>query len=256
MKPQYYDFIELFKNNIKIEHICSDLKCWESDLESRETALQFMKDNNFTLLGIKKKGIVLSKVLNNKGIIEDINLNEIIRKNLPITELLDKFMNEHKTHYFININGNIEKIVTNGDLQKGPARLLLFGLIMNFEVVCIEFILRYAPNWQEILDQKFFKNIKERYESLKTQDLEIDMLHCSFLDDKIEIIKEVEKFKDFCSACKKDEGDIRFNLKKLKKLRNNLAHSNSMRADFNKWDELLESIRICRIFTGEMRKFL
>ena len=45
-------------------------------------------------------------------------------------------------------------------------------------------------------------------------------------------------------------GDVRFILKKLKKLRNNLAHSNHMRSDLKNWDELLETIRICRTFTN------
>ncbi len=29
-----------------------------------------------------------------------------------------------------------------------------------------------------------------------------------------------------------------------------------MRADFDNWDELLETIKICRIFTREMKEFL
>jgi len=256
MRPQFYDFIELFEDNITVSYIASDLICWECDSQSRNDALQFMRNKNFDLLGIRKKGKIIKKVLTNKGIIKDINPDEIIPDNLPITKLLDKFMDEHKTKYFLNSNENIEKIVTIGDLQKGPGRLLLFGLIMNFEVVCIDFIIRYASNWQNLLDKEIFDKIKERYESLKGQNLDIDMLHCSFLDDKIEIIKKIEKFNDFCLVCEKNEGDIRYILKKLKKLRNNLAHSNHMRADFERWEDLLETIKICRIFTSEMRKLL
>lgn len=256
MRPQFYNFIELFKENITVYHISSDLKCWECDLESREEALQFMDDKNYDLLGIRKEGKVINKVLTKKDTIKDINPNEIIPDNLPITELLDKFMNEHKTHYFLNSNGDIEKIVTIGDLQKGKGRLLIFGLIMNFEVVCIDFIIRYASDWQNLLDKEIIDKIKERYGSLKAQDLDIDMLHCSFLGDKIKLIKKIEKFNDFCLICEKDEGDIRYILNKLKDLRNNLAHSNHMRVKFDNWDELLETIKICRIFSSEMRKLL
>lgn len=82
---------------------------------------------------------------------------------------------------------------------------------MNFEVVCIDFIIKSCGlKWQEVLDTKIFNKIKERYDSLKDQDLDIDMLHCSFIDDKIEIIKKAEKFKDFCLVYEKDEGDIRY----------------------------------------------
>ncbi len=257
MKPQFYDFIELFKEKITVDHIASELKCWECDSESREEALQFMDTENYDLLGIRKKGKMIKKVLTNKGKIKNINPNEIIPEHLPITKLLDKFMDEKKTKYFLNSNDDIKKIVTIADLQKGPARLLLFGLIMNFEVVCIDFIIKSCGlKWQEVLDTKIFNKIKERYDSLKDQDLDIDMLHCSFIDDKIEIIKKAEKFKDFCLVCEKDEGDIRYFLKKLKKLRNNLAHSNHIRVRFDNWDQLLETIKICRIFTREMREFL
>lgn len=256
MRPHFYDFIESFEENITVAHIASDLTCWECDSQSREDALQLMHNKNYDLLGIRRKGKMIKKVLTNKGIIKNINPDEIIPNDLPITKLLNKFMNDHKTKYFFNSNENIEKIVTIGDLQKGPGRLLLFGLIMNFEVVCIDFIIKYASNWQNLLDKEIFDKIKERFESLKAQDLDIDMLHCSFLDDKIEIIKKIEKFNDFCLVCEKDEGDIRYYLKKLKKLRNNLAHVNHMRANFEKWDDLLETIKICRIFTREMRKLL
>lgn len=36
MRPQFYDFIELFKEKITADHIASELKCWECDSESRE----------------------------------------------------------------------------------------------------------------------------------------------------------------------------------------------------------------------------
>ena len=256
MRPQFYDFIELFQEKITVDYISSDVECWECDSESREKALRYMKDKNYDLLGIRKKGKVINKVLTNKGTIEDINPNEIIPKKRSITDLLDKFINEDRTRYFLKSRRRIRKIVTIGDLQKGPARLLLFGLIMNFEVVCIDFITKYVSNWQDLLDKDIFEKIDERYKPLKAQDLDIDILHCSYLDDKIEIIKNIEKFNDFCLVCKKDEGSIRYILKKLKNLRNNLAHSNHMRANFKEWDELLESIKICRILTLEMKRLL
>jgi len=256
MKPQFYNFIDLFKKNIIVNTISSDLVYWECDSEFKAQALQIMKDENFDLLGIKKKGRVIHKILTNKGQILDIESNEIIPERMPITEILDKFIDERKTYYFLNSNGEISKIVTIGDLQKGPCRLLLFGLIMNFEIVCIDFISKKVPNWQELLNKRILKNIRKRYKKMKAKDLDLDMLHCSFIDDKIEIIKKIEIFNDFCLACEKNESDLRYILKKLKKLRNNLAHSNHMRIDFKKWDEVLETIKLCKILTSEMRKLL
>lgn len=105
---------------------------------------------------------------------------------------------------------------------------------MNFEIVCIDFIKAfYGSRWRDVSDDESFKKIENRYNSLIDQDLDIDILHCSFIDDKIEIIKKTEKFKDFCLVCEKSEGDIRYFLKKLKTLRNNLAHSNHIRAHFD-----------------------
>ncbi|KKL53463.1 hypothetical protein LCGC14_2275200 [marine sediment metagenome] len=82
------------------------------------------------------------------------------------------------------------------------------------------------------------------------------MLHCSFIEDKIEIVKNTKHFETLCLNCGKDEGDIRYFLKKMQKLRNNLAHSNHMRSNFKNWGELLETIKICRVLTFEMKRFL
>ena len=96
MRPQFYNFIKLFKEKITVDYISSDVECWECDSESREKALRYMKDKKYDLLGIRKKGKVINKVLTNKGTIEDINPNEIIPKRRSITNLLDKFINEDK----------------------------------------------------------------------------------------------------------------------------------------------------------------
>ncbi|TXT63695.1 MAG: hypothetical protein BAJALOKI1v1_680008 [Promethearchaeota archaeon] len=248
--------MELFKQNITVDSISSDLEYWKCELQSKEEAMQLMKDENYDLLVIKKGEKILKKVLTKDKKILEITNEQIISENLPITDLLNKFINKQIRHYFLNKEGEINKIITIGDLQKGPARLLLFGLIMNFEVVCIDFIIKYAPNWETLLDSKVLKKIEKKYKSLKAKDLDINKLHCSFIIDKIEIIKQTEMFEDFCLICKRDKGDIRYILKKLKDFRNNLAHSNHMRAKFDDWADLLESIRICRIFTNEMRKLL
>ena len=53
MRPQFYNFIDLFKENITVDCISSDLEYWECDLESDEEALQFMKEKNYLTFGIK-----------------------------------------------------------------------------------------------------------------------------------------------------------------------------------------------------------
>lgn len=55
-----------------------------------------MDTENYDLLGIRKKGKMIKKVLTNMGKIKNINPNEIIAEHLPITKLLDKFMYEKK----------------------------------------------------------------------------------------------------------------------------------------------------------------
>ncbi len=114
----------------------------------------------------------------------------------------------------------------------------------------------YIDYWKNALDKCTFYKIKCEYERLREEDFDIDLLHCSLLDDKIEIIKKIESFKDICLMCERDEGDVKYLLKKLKRLRNNLAHSNHLRTKFRNWNELLETVKICRVFTEEMRKEL
>jgi len=52
----------------------------------------------------RKKGKVLNKILTNQDKIDVITPKEIIIKDLLIMEPLDRFMNEHKPHYFLDFH--------------------------------------------------------------------------------------------------------------------------------------------------------
>ncbi|MHA1252140.1 MAG: hypothetical protein ACTSRP_19295 [Candidatus Helarchaeota archaeon] len=255
MRLEYYDFIELFEKNIMADYISSDLVYWNCDIESRESAIELMWEKNYDLLVIKKANKVLRKVITKENEIKEITPEQVIPKSTPITKLINKLIDEKYHYYFIEQDGQIKDIITLADLQKGPSRLLLFGLIMNFEIVCIDFILKFCPDWQFSLEEKILKKIIERFNCLRKFNLDITPLHCSFIDDKINILKNSDKFKDLCESCKEKEHTIRFYLKRLIKLRNNLAHSNHIKAGFKNWENLLKTIKTCLLLTEKMMEY-
>ena len=77
-----------FKEYITVDHISSDLKCWDCDSESREEAIQFMEDMNYNLLGIRKEGKLINKVITDRDKIKDIKPDEIIPDTLGDKNLL------------------------------------------------------------------------------------------------------------------------------------------------------------------------
>lgn len=59
MRPKFYDFVNLFEDNITVDYIASDLMNWDPRSESRIEALERMADLDFDLLGIIKKDKVI-----------------------------------------------------------------------------------------------------------------------------------------------------------------------------------------------------
>lgn len=243
VKPEFYDFIELFENKIFVKYIASELDCWNTKTETKDEAIERMIRKNYDLLGVNENGEIKEYITKNRDI-KKIKEEEVISDNTPITELV-KFFNKNKIRrFFISGENNIKMIVTTADLQKGPSLLLFFGIITNFEILCYHLIKNYKDsNLMKILSKRRRKLIKRRFNKLKKRNDDIDKLSCSDLGDKLKLILKIEDFNEILGNIGLSKSKAKDLFKSLKKLRNNIAHARYIKSGFYDWKEIIDLIK-------------
>lgn len=256
MKPEFYDFIELFENNIFVKYIASELDCWNTKTETKDEAIKRMIRKNYDILGINENGEVIEYITKNR-VIKKIKEEEVISDNTPINELILLFIERESRRFFISKEDNIKWIVTTADLQKGPSLLLIFGIIANFEILCNYLIKNhYNSNWEKILSKRRQKFINRRFNKYKKQDDDLDKLSCSDLGDKMKLILKTEVFNRILEKISLSKTKAKDLFKKLKKLRNNIAHARYIKSGFIDWKEIIELIKKIELFSIKINSFL
>ncbi|MHA1149350.1 MAG: hypothetical protein ACTSR8_14030 [Promethearchaeota archaeon] len=254
MKPKFYDFIELFENNITVEHISSALECWDEDSEGKQDALEKMKEKGFDILPIKQNSCISSCITKDKEIL-DIEIQDLLSNSTPLTHVLELFRHNPKRKFFILKENKIDGILTIADLQKGPFCLLIFGLITNFEIMCLELIKHFNLEWEKVIPERKEK-IQETYDKSKQKDGEIDKLYYTTLSDKLMILRNISEFNNILERNGWSSTNTRRILARIERLRNNLAHSRYIKTGFNKWEDLIDIIEKIETLTMEIQNYL
>jgi hypothetical protein len=189
-----------------------------------------MKRLDFDVLGVEENGII-------NGYIERISLeighcnkyqrtfqpSELIAESTPLIDLFPILRDVQRV--FVLDRNKVSAIVTRGDMQKAPVRMLLFGLVTLLEMNLLRLIRIYYPNdsWQEFLNDEHLEEAKNRLSKLQAKNEAIDLADClQFCDKRNLIIRRSDICKHLILKSKRS-GDIL--LRDVEDLRNNLAHS-------------------------------
>jgi hypothetical protein len=199
MDPKHYDFGDLFKKNITVDYISSELKSHRKDTEDwMNNAVKLMEKRGYDVIGIENKDGAIFECLKLDKPDEPclIRPDEIISDSLPMTELIELFSSSKRKYFFVLKGNEIKDIVTLTDLQKPMFRLYLSGLLSNFEVICIEFIKRFCNDWYSILTDDRKKRLDEFYNKVKNDDENVDKLYYTTFPDKQYILFNYKEKKD------------------------------------------------------------
>ena len=117
----------------------------------------------------------------------------------------------------------IAGLVSWSDLQKLPVRAALFGLITGFEITMFDTIRRMHPNgdaWLALLSSGRRKKVKDKIESSRENDSDVDALLYTEISDKGTILRK---------SCDLGESQrqLKEHFKKIRKLRDKLAHASN-----------------------------
>lgn len=128
----------------------------------------------------------------------------------------------HKQPYWFTVGRDgISGLVTWSDIQKLPARIALFALVTQLELLMLERIEEFHPDetWMALLSKSRLERTRSKIKMAKERDSLIAPLHYTDFCDKRDILRKRYGGKSFVSS-----------MRKIEDLRNSLAHASEYAA--------------------------
>ncbi|MBD2694010.1 hypothetical protein [Anabaena catenula] len=245
LKSRSQDLRSLFENSITIEYVAEPLKAVTADADVTEV-LDWMQLQDFDVVGVKTGDTIsgyveLTTLLKSQsGKCSDyqrvFHPQELVAISTPLMKLFP-ILKQTPRLFVLDCN-KVSGIITCGDLQKAPVRMLLFGLVTLLEMNLLRLVRLYYPqdSWQKVLKpdrleaaQKLWRESQERNEATDLLD------YLQFCDKRELVLNQPELFQQL--ELKSKRFGERF-LKSAEHLRNRLAHAQSL-VSGSSWKDLI-----------------
>ncbi|MFB2922181.1 MULTISPECIES: CBS domain-containing protein [Aerosakkonema] len=243
LKSTSADLRSLFEDSITVKYVAEPLKSVLAT-QSAPVVRQWMESLNFDVLGVEDNGIICGYIDRQSladGLCGDyqriFHPSELIAASTPLIELLRIL--RYKTKVFVLDRDRVSGIVTRGDLQKAPVRMLLFGLVTLLEMQILRLVRIYYPNdsWQPFVKSDRVALAKKLWHDRQAKNEAMNLTDYLQFSDKRELILAKTEIVDRLGLKSKRAGE-RF-LKSAEALRNKLAHAQDLVND-SSWPELIE----------------
>lgn len=212
---------------------------------------KYFNEDNFDVIGFQENGKVTGFINKNTlgettKYIESVKTFDIHDLITPTTDIRDCLkLLQHRNYLFIIDQSQVTGIITAADRQKPAVRMMLFGTITIFESQLASLIhLRYPENtWGKFISELRLENAKKYYDELLKKNLDINLINCTQICDKTDIVLKDDKLLTSLTDLSKTEAKKVF--KKAQNLRNDLAHAQSLQIWFENEDvlSLIDQIR-------------
>ncbi|MBD2440379.1 hypothetical protein [Nostoc sp. FACHB-110] len=245
LKSRSQDLRSLFENNITIEYVAEPLKSVSSQADVLEV-FEWMRKQDFDVVGIESAETIT-------GYIERSNLisaksgqcgdyqklfhsQELIAISTPLMKLLP-ILRQTPRLFVLDCN-QVSGIVTCGDLQKAPVRMLLFGLVTLLEMNLLRLVRLYYPqdSWQKFLKAERLEIAKRLWRESQERNEATDLLDYLQFCDKRELVLHQPALLEQLELKSKRSGE-KF-LKSAEQLRNRLAHAQNL-VTGSSWQDLI-----------------
>ncbi|HLP89611.1 MAG TPA: hypothetical protein VK184_13595 [Nostocaceae cyanobacterium] len=249
LKSRSQDLRSLFESNITIEYVAESLKSLPANMDVQE-ALDWMQEQDFDVVGVATENTISgylergSLLQHQSGKCSDyqkiFHPQELIANSTPLMKLLPIL--QHTPRLFVLDCNQVSGIITYGDLQKAPVRMLLFGLITLLEMNLLRLVRLYYPQdaWQKGLKSDRIEAARKLWRESRERNEATDLLdYIQFCDKRDLVLNHPELFQ--LLGLKSKRFGERF-LKMAEQLRNRLAHSQSL-VSGSSWTELISLAR-------------
>lgn len=243
LKSSSQDLRDLFEHSINVKHIAEKLQSCQDGDDAIEVKRR-MDELDFDVLGVEDEGVI-------NGYIERTSLetgpcskyqrtfhpSELIAESTPLIDLFPILHDAPRV--FVLHRNRVSVIVTRGDLQKAPVRMLLFGLVTLLEMHLLRLIRIYYPNdsWQEFLNDGRLEQAKKLLSERHARNEALDLADCLQFCDKRDLILRRLDIRERIRLKSKQSGEIL--LEFTEKLRNKLAHGQDL-VTGSSWPEVID----------------
>ena len=154
------------------------------------------------------------------------------------------FIRDADRHPFrLVVSGHqISGLVTLADLQRLPVRAALFAIVTHLELTMADVIRRrlsQPDNWMELLSQERAAEVQRRVESAESDTRGEKLLYTEF-SDKVTIIA---KYEPVLRELAKSKTSFSKDMRKIRELRDKLAHANDYAATQKAARHVCECVR-------------
>lgn len=245
LKSRSHDLRTLFERDITADYIAEPLQTLPADLEMIEGLVR-MDLKDFDVMGVEHQGLITGYlergVLITPGLTtcQDyqtvFKLQDLVSAGTPLIKLLPLFK---QTDRLFVLEGNmITSIITHGDLQKAPVRMLLFSQVTLLEMNLLRLIRLYyaGDSWQSVLKGDRLDLAQRHLQSSQARNQAISLLdYLQFCDKRDLVLRHPDLFVKLKFSSRNTAEHL---FKSAEKLRNCLAHAQDLVHD-STWSELI-----------------
>lgn len=227
-RPQIEWIRDFWKRFLTAETIAESIE-YATFGDPVEQVIETMDKKRFDILGLKNhEGYIYDYVLRDemKGeTLEDcakpIGLERLVSLQTPLKDCISRTIEQK--WLFVMGGECIEGIITIADLHKQPVRMLLFSAISMLEMAMLKIIREYFPDEKDwSISPGRLEKAKKRLKQREEANQQIDLPQCLEFCDKCDILIEKQMWSELGFPSKNQAKSI---FKELRKLRDNLAHS-------------------------------
>jgi hypothetical protein len=230
--PSTYDAERIFLRNLAVRDIADALPSFDHSTPA-EQARAALAAARRSVAGVRQNGWVSGYLLLDElgaGACGDyahpLDQAVVLADSTSLIELTQAMVAADWA--LVRVLGEVNGIVTRTDLQDPPVRMWLFGMITVIELRFQKMIEQRfeAEEWVKYMSPARLEKARRMLEERQRRGQESNLVDCLQFSDKAQIVARDEILRGqagFASRNRAEEG-----IKRLERLRNNLAHSQSI----------------------------
>lgn len=245
LKSNTHSLRDLFENSITIAHLVEPLKTVNGAVAAAEV-LPWMALHDFDVVGVEQEGrvvgyvekVALANTIGNCAACQkSFAPDELVAISTPLLKLMPIL--RHHQRVFVLTGNHVNGIVTRGDLQKAPVRMLLFGLVTLLEMNLLRLVRRYYPgdDWQQILRSDRLEAAQKLWQESLARNEATELIDYLQFCDKRDLVIHHPELMQLLGLTSKRGAEKFF--KATEKLRNRLAHAQDLTSG-SSWLEVID----------------
>ncbi len=243
----------VFNQSFSVRDIAEPILSFDASTSALEVKA-FMEDRTLEIIGVRRSGLVA-------GYVERAELGDgpcgesarpfdeghVVSDLISIADLIVRLKDRRRL--FVSVLGSVGGIVSRSDLQKPPVRMWLFGMVTLIEMRFSRMIELFCEGetWKQYISEARLGKAAELMAERIRRNQQVGLLDCLQFSDKGQVVARAEQIRARTQF--ESRRQVEEIVKRLERLRNNLAHSQDIIS--SDWDTIVQlSENLDRVLAG------